>query len=83
VQPGSSAGTISTTKAPCSPDTLRPTNENTNGLLRNYFPRGSDFAAVTKADLDRAAHELNTRPRRTLDWLTPAAKFAQLCAFIP
>ncbi len=61
----------------------RPTNENTNGLLRNYFPRGADLAAVTRDDLDRAAHELNTRPTRTLDWLTPAARFAALCAMTP
>lgn len=61
----------------------RPTNENTNGLLRNYFPKGSDFARYTKSDLDRVAHELNTRPRRSLNWLTPEARFAGLCASTP
>lgn len=40
----------------------RPTNKNTNGLLRNYFPKGAELAAVTQTDLDRAARELNTRP---------------------
>ena len=49
----------------------RGSNENTNGLLRQYFPRSTDFKAVTQSDLDRVAAELNERPRQTLEWKTP------------
>ena len=53
------------------------TNENTNGLLRQYFPKGTDMSKLTQADLDQAAHSLNTRPRQTLGRMTPSDKLAE------
>ncbi|RKF29423.1 IS30 family transposase, partial [Micromonospora globbae] len=59
----------------------RGTNENTNGLLRQYFPKGSyDFRTIDQTGLDEIAHELNTRPRQTLGWATPAQRLAELIA---
>jgi IS30 family transposase len=56
----------------------RGTNENTNGLLRQYFPKGTDFNKVTGWDIRRAQNQLNGRPRQCLNFATPAEEFAKV-----
>jgi IS30 family transposase len=66
----------------CDPQSpwQRGSNENTTGLLRQYFPHGTDLSRYSQAKLDAVALQLNTRPRKTLGYKTPADKLAQIVA---
>jgi IS30 family transposase len=66
----------------CDPQSpwQRGSNENTNGLLRQYFPKGTDLSNASQADLNKVAKQLNQRPRQTLGFRTPAQKLADIVA---
>jgi IS30 family transposase len=68
----------------CDPQSPRQrgSNENTNGLLRKYFPKGSHLSAYSQSDLDAIALRLNTRPRKALGFQTPGVALAKAVALI-
>ena len=61
----------------------RGSSENTNGLLRQYFPKRRSLEGVTQERLDEVAVKLNGRPRKTLGWMTPAERLAEVLAETP
>ena len=56
----------------------RPTNENTNGLIRDYFPKGTDFNLLSKKDILEVQNQLNERPRKTLEYESPLNTISRL-----
>ena len=69
----------------CDPQSpwQRGTNENTNGLLRQYFPKGTELRELTEAELDQVADELNDRPRKRLGFYKPSERIAELLDLRP